>query len=113
MGLAFDIDDARLSERNRHGHARGAAKAVTTDIEHGQSIDLADADTVAIDDDGAVGNQAANLFLDKVEPQHPLAEGAIDVDSHDAAGIAGARKVRGLAREVVDRLHHAEHTVAI
>ena len=49
----------------------------------------------------------------KFRPQDALVERAIDVARTDLLVVRRARVIRRLAREVVDRLHHARQPFAI
>ena len=78
-GFAFDIDHARLSHRDRSGDPRRPSEAVAADVKHGESVDLPDRAAIEMNDQRAFRDQAADLFLDKVEPQHPFALRAFDM----------------------------------
>ena len=60
-----------------------------------------------------LGDQPADFFLDEVEPQDALVERAIDVARADLLVVRRARVIRCLAREVVDRFHHAQQPFAV
>ncbi len=111
--LALDVNHAGLAERDRRGDARGAAEAVAADVEHREPVDLARQAALEMNDQRALGDEPADLFFDEVEPQDALVERAIDMACADLVVVRLACVIRGLAREVVDRLHHAKQPVAV
>ena len=66
-----------------------------------------------MNDERAFGDEPADFLLDKIEPQHPLAQRALDVRGGDPLRRFAAREVRRLAREIVDRLEHREHSRSV
>src|SRR6202007_3164341 len=65
--FAFNINYAGLSERDGRSHARRTSEAVTTDVEHRESVDLSDPRALDLDDQSAVGDKPANFLFDKVK----------------------------------------------
>src|SRR5208337_4909253 len=97
--LALDVDNARLAKGDGRGHPRRAAETVTANIQHSQAIDLPNVRAGDVHDERAFRDEPADFLLDKIKPQHPLAEGALDVRGGNALSRLVVREVRRLARE--------------
>ena len=68
-GLALYIDNAGQAQRHGGGNPRRTSKCVAAHVDHRQAVDLADLGAFQIDDNDALGDQAAQFLLDVVKPQ--------------------------------------------